>query len=554
MSDGPGALGIIMLCHTALRRAAQVARFWLEAGCPVVIHVDRAIKDAELQAMQADLGQHPLLRFSPRHRCDWGSWRLIEATQDAAEILLRDFPETGHVMLTSGACLPLRPAQEMQAYLAKHPQTDFIESVAIEHANWITGGLSLERFTLYFPFNWHRQRWAFDQFVEVQRKLRIRREIPRPLRPHMGSQWWCLTRDTLAAILNDPKRKRYERFFRRNWIPDESYFQTLARLHARQIESRSLTLVKFDRNGRPNLFYDDHLQLLRRSDCFMARKIWPEAEQLYAFFLSDQPRTLPPVAAEPAKIDRYFELAERQRIEGRAGLYMQSRFPRDDSGADKTAGPYSLFSGFDHLFPDFDHWLGQVSGTRPHGHLYAPERVQFHGGAKIWHGALSDSAAIRDYNPRMFLTNLLWATRGERQCFSYGAEDTMDHEVNWFMATDANASIALIRGAWLLPMAQRGTVSDEAIAQVSRLQKREEDWLEILRSRWALARLHVWSVAEVLHAPDRVLLKAVEDFADPAALSAHGLPAPRLPDELESYLRALRNKGMSSQFVKTFQG
>ncbi len=553
MSAASGTLGIIMLCHTALRRSAQVVRFWLEAGCPVVVHVDRAVSDTELKAMQADLGPHPLLRFGPRHRCDWGSWRLVEATQDAADLLLRDFPQIGHVLLTSGACLPLRPPAEMQAYLAQHPETDFIESVTIEHANWITGGLSLERFTLFFPFNWHRQRWAFDQFVLLQRKLRIRRTIPRPLRPHMGSQWWCLTRETLQAILSDPKRKRYERFFKRNWIPDESYFQTLARLHARQIESRSLTLVKFDRNGRPNLFYDDHLQLLRRSDCFMARKIWPEAEKLYQFFLSDQPRKLPPVAAEPAKIDRYFALAERQRIEGRAGLYMQSRFPRDDSGADKTAGPYSVFSGFDHVFKNFEHWLGQVTGTRPHGHLYAPERAEFHGGARLWHGAISDSAAIRDYNPRMFLTNLLWATRGERQCFSYGAEDVMEHEVNWFMATDANASIALIRGAWLLPMAQRGTVSDEVIAKISRLQKREEAWLEILRSRWTLARVNVWSVGDVLQAPERALLKAVEDSTDSAALNAHALPQLRPLEDLEHYLVVLRNRGMSSQFIKEFQ-
>lgn len=218
--SGLGApLGIIMLCHTALHRAAQVARFWLEAGCPVVIHLDRAASHADMDGLRAALGTHPLVRFSPRHRCAWGSWQLVAATQDAAELMLRDFPDTGHVMLISGACLPLRPAAELQAHLAAHPQTDFIESVAIEHAEWITGGLSEERFTLYFPFNWHKQRLAFDRFVEVQRKLGIRREIPRPLRPHMGSQWWCLTRKTLSSILTDPRRKRYDRYFRQNWIP-----------------------------------------------------------------------------------------------------------------------------------------------------------------------------------------------------------------------------------------------------------------------------------------------------------------------------------------------
>ncbi|MFV2034485.1 MAG: glycosyl transferase, partial [Halocynthiibacter sp.] len=92
----------------------------------------------------------------------------------------------------------------------------------------------------------------------------------------------------LSAILEDPEREVYDRFFKRVWIPDESYFQTLARLYSTNIESRSLTLSKFDFQGKPHIFYDDHLQLLRRSDCFVARKIWPDAERLYDAFLGNR--------------------------------------------------------------------------------------------------------------------------------------------------------------------------------------------------------------------------------------------------------------------------
>ena len=53
------------------------------------------------------------------------------------------------------------------------------------------------------------------------------------------------------------------------------------------------------------------------------------------------------------------------------------------AGQALTAGPYSVFSGFDQLFRGFDYWLGQATGTRAHGNLYAPEKVHFHGGAKI---------------------------------------------------------------------------------------------------------------------------------------------------------------------------
>jgi len=554
MNAAAPTLGVVMLCHTALDRAAQVARFWLNAGCAVALHIDSAVPQAQVAALQADIGAHPLLRMAPQHRCEWGSWSIVAASQSAAELLLRDFASIGHVLLSSGACLPLRPAAELVTHLRAHEGTDFIESVAVDHADWITGGLSRERFTLYFPFSWRKRRWLFDRMVDLQRRFGISREIPRPLEPHMGSQWWCLSRATLEAILTHPKRTRYERYFKGCWIPDESYFQTLARLHGRRIESHSLTLVKFDRNGRPNLFYDDHLQLLRRSDRYLARKIWPQAEKLYRFFLTDQASKLAPVPAEPAKIDRYFELAERQRTEGRAGLYMQSRFPHDGSGQALTAGPYSVFSGFDQLFRGFDYWLGQATGTRAHGNLYAPEKVHFHGGAKIWHGAISDSAALRDYNPRMFLTNMLWATRGERQCFSIAARDHIPPDLMWFMAKDRNAQISVVSGCFLLPLFRGEFRPDDLLGHVAWLQKREQHMLSVLQSRWVQADVRVWTLAEFLEAPERNLSEVLAKILPDAAVDGTSLPEMQPLDGLEDFLKELRNKGLPPVLLRDFEG
>ena len=46
-------LGIVMLVHNAFDRAEQVARHWVAAGCPVVIHVDRNVDDARCRSFQA---------------------------------------------------------------------------------------------------------------------------------------------------------------------------------------------------------------------------------------------------------------------------------------------------------------------------------------------------------------------------------------------------------------------------------------------------------------------------------------------------------------------
>ena len=280
-------LGIVMLAHTALDRAEQVIRHWNAHGCPVVVHVDAKVGKAAFERFKSNLADLEDLRFTKRLRCEWGTWELVQATQIASETLLAEFAEVRHVYLTSGSCLPLRPVAELKAYLDDRPRTDFIESATIADVPWTVGGLDEERFTLRFPFSWRKNRWLFDRYVELQRKLGLKRRIPAGLVPHIGSQWWCLTRQTLSAILQDPDRGLYDSFFSKVWIPDESYFQTLVRHYSTQIESRSLTLSKFDFQGKPHIFYDDHLQLLRRSDCFVARKIWSEANLLYDTFLGD---------------------------------------------------------------------------------------------------------------------------------------------------------------------------------------------------------------------------------------------------------------------------
>jgi hypothetical protein len=229
------SLGIVMLVHTAFDRAEQVARHWAAAGCPLVIHVDKSVPRTTHDAFVAALSDIADLRFAPRHRCEWGMWGMVAATQDAAEIMLHAFADVRHVYLTSGACLPLRPVEELIDYLDARPQTDFIESATIADVAWTIGGLDEERFTLRFPFSWRKRRYLFDRYVALQRAVRFRRRMPNGLVPHMGSQWWCLTRQTLSAVLQDPARPVYDRYFRRVWIPDESYFQTLARQYSRQI-------------------------------------------------------------------------------------------------------------------------------------------------------------------------------------------------------------------------------------------------------------------------------------------------------------------------------
>ena len=543
-------VGIIMLVHTAFGRAEQVARHWAAAGCPLVIHVDKAVARKTYDAFVNALSDMPDVRFAKRHRCEWGTWGLVAATQDAAKIMLRDFADVRHVYLASGSCLPLRPVQELIDYLAKRPQTDFIESATTADVPWTMGGLDQERFTLRFPFSWRNQRYLFDKYVALQRILRFKRRIPNGIVPHMGSQWWCLTRQTLSAILQDPERDTYDRYFSKVWIPDESYFQTLVRQYSRQIESRSLTLSKFDYQGKPHIFYDDHLQLLRRSDCFVARKIWPFADRLYQAFLTDQADAMNRTEPNPGKIDRIFAKAVERRTRGRPGLYMQSRFPVEGRENGLTCAQYSVFEGFSDLFENFEPWLAKMTGMRVHGHLFAPERAALSEGQTVMNGALSDSAALRDYNPRAFLASLIWNTRGERQCFQFGPRD--NQKIEWEISKDPNAQISVVSGAWAVPLFKSNGNFSDIRREAALLQRIESKHLEVLRSQWTKARVRIWTMAEFIEAPMEPLQTIIDEVGQQ---NLRGLAeVPRMTDlsGFGQFLQNLKNQGMHPYLMGDF--
>ncbi len=545
------SVGIIMLVHTAFDRAEQVARHWAASGCPIVFHVDKNVKADAYAGFVKSLSDLKDVRFVRRHRCEWGTWGLGSATQSAAKILLDDFPDVRHVYLTSGACLPLRPLQDLFDYLDDRPQTDFIESATTADVPWTMGGLDRERFTLRFPFSWRKQRWLFDRYVSFQRRIGYKRKIPNGIVPHMGSQWWCLTRQTLSAILEDPDRRRYDNYFRKVWIPDESYFQTLARLYSRQIESRSLTLSKFDYQGKPHMFYDDHLQLLRRSDCFVARKIWPFADRLYEAFLTDQESAMKRTEPNPGKIDRIFAKAVERRTRGRSGLYMQSRFPAEGRENGVTCAQYSVFEGFSDLFENFEPWLAKTTGARVHGHLFAPDRVEFSDGQTVMNGALSDSAKLRDYNARAFLTSLIWNTRGERQCFQLGPMDSIE-DIEWAIAKDPNAQISVISGAWAVGLFKSNMNFADIRREAARLQQIESDHLTALRSEWAKARIRIWTMAEFIEAPMEPLQTIIDEIGKTGRKSLAEVPKMADLTGFGQFLQNLKNQGMHPYLMGDF--
>ncbi|MES2657313.1 MAG: beta-1,6-N-acetylglucosaminyltransferase [Verrucomicrobiota bacterium] len=277
-------LGFIILAHhqpDAVRRLVDLLAI---DGNRVVIHFDTSATRADQQAVARIAAEKPgQVTVISKVHCVWGEWSLVDAVLHALREFekLPDRPDYIHLM--SGADFPIRPVAELQEFLRRNPNRDFIECCDITQKAWVKGGLGTERLRFFYPFNFRTHRAAFDRMVRWQRKLKIRRRMPMDLKPHMGSQWWTLRWPTCKKVL-DFTREHPEvpKFFKSTWIPDESYFQTvIARIIPRwQIADLQLMFHHLTPAGRPYVFYNDHLPLLQRLPHFFVRKVSPEASVL----------------------------------------------------------------------------------------------------------------------------------------------------------------------------------------------------------------------------------------------------------------------------------
>jgi len=139
-----------------------------------------------------------------------GTWGLVAASQDRSEMMLNGFATCAMSIMASGfIALPLRPVKELIDYLPPVPRTDFIRKRDHSRCPWTVGGLGC-RTTLYHcvaPFVRSRHRYLFDKSVAVSASSGSSGvSLRASCRIWSSPNGWCLTRQTLSAILQDPTR------------------------------------------------------------------------------------------------------------------------------------------------------------------------------------------------------------------------------------------------------------------------------------------------------------------------------------------------------------
>lgn len=276
-------IAFILLCHKDAPGVIAQAKRLTAAGDMVAIHFDGNGKREDYAMIRQGLADNPSVVFAAKqHKCGWGAWSLVASTLEAVKAAAVAFPQASHFYLLSGDCMPIKSAEHARDFLDAE-DCDYIESFDFFQSDWIKTGFREERLIYRHPFNERTQKKLFYAWYNIQKKLGLTRKIPEDIEVMIGSQWWCLRRETIEKILDFCNNRRdVMRFFSTVWIPDEVFFQTIVRhlIPRNQIKTRTLTFLMFTDYGMPVTFHDDHYDMLLSQDYLFARKISPDAEAL----------------------------------------------------------------------------------------------------------------------------------------------------------------------------------------------------------------------------------------------------------------------------------
>ncbi len=201
----PG-LACVVLAHAdpvhARRLVAALDPF------PVFLHCDARAPDVTCAEMTRDLPERVTLL--PRRRTPWGSWAAVEAEVEGYRAALAATPAS-HVALLTGSDYPVASSAAITGHLTHLAGRSVTDTRPLPLPQWRGGGL------------W-RLRYRFRTWGKRMLVLPVPRRLPAGVVPAGGSQLKILARDDAAAVLHTvDTRPDLVRFWRRTWIPDETF-------------------------------------------------------------------------------------------------------------------------------------------------------------------------------------------------------------------------------------------------------------------------------------------------------------------------------------------
>jgi len=218
----------LILAHTDAPHLAKLVNT-LDYRARLFIHLDRKADRTAFDAFHLP----PSAEFIPDSvRVSWGAFSIVQATLNLIKAALDSGETFSHLVLLSGQDYPIKSPEAIYRFLTAHPQRQFIRFLDMT----TSPNHHMRRIIDY----WFWEPWlpavpAIDRFMRIA-MLKIAHRL-RPLiakkplegiTPAFGSQWWAITPDCAAYILQFvADNPRFMKFYRYVHAPDEHFFHTI---------------------------------------------------------------------------------------------------------------------------------------------------------------------------------------------------------------------------------------------------------------------------------------------------------------------------------------
>lgn len=427
-------VSFILLAHEAPESLRVLIETLLASGSDVYIHHDaNSTYDLKSTAQQWQLDRFSGRLFhAKRVKVTWGEYSIVQATLNCLKLACQQGYNADYFMLISGSCMPVKPIYFLENFLEKNAGIDFIEVVNAWQKRWITDGIQQERWENFHFINWRSNPLLFDLSLKFQKKLKIKRKLPLKHTPYMGSQWWCLRATTVDSTLNlIKKHRKLTTFYRRTWVPDELFIQTMVGnlIPEEEISAQILTRYKFNSWGIPRVYYDDDLPELLAENTFFARKISHRAKYLKKELnnictLSEvKYQTLLNNQQNEYAVKFRNRLALQKKLKEHTWFALASAQQNEYDYIKSIPNPMIVVvSSSDLVRKSALEELKKLPNSIVFGNLLGKTAIDFGTGITSFAGYNSANTQLAQYNWHLFLGEIAFHSKGKTLVFSLGDE------------------------------------------------------------------------------------------------------------------------------------
>ena len=205
-------IGYFILLHRFPEQFKRMFRAIYAPGNSYVIHVDKG-SGAEFAADIAEfLKPYQGVAIIESKKALWGGYSLVDAELRGMAKLLAMSSSWTHYINLSGQDFPLKSQAYIRDFLRANPRRQFIRALDQRAIR---------------PDTMNRVSHMFVEALGRMFRTRLPRAFLKGATPFIGTQWKAVTRGFCQFAVHHPSADRFKAFYRRSFIPDEAFFQTL---------------------------------------------------------------------------------------------------------------------------------------------------------------------------------------------------------------------------------------------------------------------------------------------------------------------------------------